>query len=872
VSPPQPPAAALPETLRTPPAPGPRGPYSAAGEAAPRRRRWPRRLARLAGLVAGLAFAAFLAGVWVDAHGVAFYDAGRGAVATLDRLADALAAGDLTGVERAYAAGFAGRELGLDRRTLLSDRDGIEIQRLGALAPAAVDRDRAVAAWGAYLAGFASLDEVRLHLDRVEEWSADGPLTASVRFELMGTPRGAAAVSSAGDAPTAPPRSVVDRAVLRVRFERTVPDAAADAPTAASPDAAPVFAVAAVDLLQGERQSAAQPHFTDVAPAAGVDLMNRYYPAFLSTPMRFAMLRFGPAGITAADYDGDGLYDLLIPDGVDSRLYRNVGDAAAPRFEDVTEAAGLAGLSGVSVALFADYDDDGDRDLFVSRTFEPNQLFENRGDGTFEDVTADSGLGADCCTTVASWADYDLDGDLDLYVGRYLDPRRAIPPTFYARNGEPNRLYRNDGHRNDGRSAAGRTRFTDVTDQAGVGETGLCLGSAFGDYDDDGDPDLYVANDFGRKTLYRNQGDGTFRDVTVETGTLAYGAGMSSSFGDYDNDGRLDLYVAHIRSDHAWFAEAPTVWRYMFNAFRQGVGWRDLPLYFEIMRQSGSGFVDVFQQMASGNTLLRNRGDGTFEDVTEAASANPPGWFWGSGFYDLDNDGWQDLYSANGWVYDEPDTELELDFFASVVSEQRRYKTGELFDPAHFGGRSWHGWERNRHLRNRGDGTFEEIGHAAGSDLLRNSRGVAAADFWNRGVLDLAVAASTGRAALLRNELAGRHHFLAVELQGAGRALPDGTNRDAVGARVTLTAGGMTQIREVTLGDGYGSQNALRLHFGLGEAARVDELVVRWPRSRRQERFRNLAADRILRLREGSGELVELGEVAPTAATAAAGG
>src|SRR4029453_8510735 len=169
----------------------------------------------------------------------------------------------------------------------------------------------------------------------------------------------------------------------------------------------------------------------------------------------------------------DGLYDLFIPDGVASRLYRNGGDGT---FEDVTQAVGLSGLDGVGVGVFADYDNDGHKDLFVSRTFRPNQLFQNNGDGTFVDVPSAFGLGADCCTTVASWGDYDNDGFLDLYVGRYLDPRTKIPTTFYARNGEGNKLYHNN---RDG-------TFTDVTATARVGDTGLCLGSVWGDYDNDG--------------------------------------------------------------------------------------------------------------------------------------------------------------------------------------------------------------------------------------------------------------------------------------------------------------------------------------------------------------------------------------------------
>jgi len=390
-----------------------------------------------------------------------------------------------------------------------------------------------------------------------------------------------------------------------------------------------------------------------------------------------------------------------------------------------------------------------------------------------------------------------------------------------------------------------------VTEKAGVGDPGLCLGTVFGDYDDDGYPDLYVVNDFGRKTLYHNNRNGTFSDVTVKAGALAYGAGMSASFADYDNDGKLDIYCTNIRSEHAWFASAPTVNRYMINSWRQGVWNTDMPLYWQVFRQSGFGFVGVFQQMASGNTLLRNNGDGTFEDTTWKAGANPVGWFWGASFGDFDNDGWQDIYAADGWVYNDPGTEIELEFLNNVVSEQKRYKTGIFFDPQYFGRRSWHGYERNRHLRNNGDGTFTEIGRAAGDDLLTNSRGVAVADFWNRGTLDIAVAASTDRHALLRNEVGTRHNWLQVELVGVK------SNRDAVGARITAIVKGKLQMREVVLGDGYGSQNSLRQHFGLGDATSVDQLTVRWPRSGVVQKFHNVAADRIVEITEGNDQLVE---------------
>jgi enediyne biosynthesis protein E4 len=780
-----------------------------------RPRRWRRAVVYLFAVVA----AALAAAAWVDHRGRAFFDSGRDIVSgALDPFAAALAADDAAAMDRLYAADFSGERLGLLTRTLAGEKDGAK--RLVQISDRArLDRAGAIAEWCAYRDSFASVLEAGLHIDQLEQWGGS-TLAATVRFEVIGTPKGA-------------PQAGIDRARFRMTFER----------------GADGVRIRAVTLLDGDRLISDAPQFVDVAHEAGVDFRNQYYPAFLNGKMAFGMIRYGPGGISAVDVDNDGFYDLFVPDGVASRLFHNNGDGT---FADVTAASGLAGLDGVSVGVFADYDNDGFKDLFVSRTFKHNQLFHNNRDGTFTDVTEHSKIGDDCCTTVASWGDYDNDGLLDLYVGRYLDPRTKIPTTFYARNGEPNQLYHNNG---DG-------TFTNVTEKAGVGDLGLCLGTVWGDYDDDGFLDLYVVNDFGRKTLYHNNRNGTFSDVTVRSGTLDYGAGMSAAFGDYDNDGRLDLYVANIRSESRWFAEPPTVWRYMTNSWKQGVWTSDMPLYFQIFRQSGFGFVDVFRQMASGNTLMRNRGDGTFEDTTWKASANPPGWFWGSSFADFDNDGWLDIYAADGWVYNDPHTEIEMDFLNNVVSKQAEYKTGRFFDPQYFGTRSWHGWERNRHLRNNGDGSFTEIGRAAGTDLLLNSRGTAVADFWNRGALDIAVAASDDRHALLKNNVGTHHHWLGVELVGTT------TNRDAVGARVYATVGGMRQMREVALGDGYGSQNTLRQYFGLADKTSIDELVVRWPKSGATQTFTHVAADRIVRITEGQPEASALTEphYAPAAA------
>jgi hypothetical protein len=748
---------------------------------------------------------------YLENQGFTFFNQGREIVDTLDALAKAVQARDASGIERFYSPSFKGQRLGLNKLSPGQDKDGVKLLKFVSDGETP-DRAAAISEWKTYLDSFESITEVGIHVHSLLEWGSGSTRKASIRFELIGKPKGSA-------------QDGIDRAYFLMTFD-------------SSAEGLKIRESSLIADMEADRIISEKPQFVDVAHEAGVDFKNQYYPRFITDNLKFKMIKYGPGGITAVDYDNDGYYDLFIPDGVESKLFRNAGNGT---FVDTTAQAGLAGLDGVSVAVFADYDNDGFKDVFVSRTFRHNQLFHNNGNGTFTDVTDKSRLDEDCCTTVASWGDYDNDGLLDLYVGRYMDPRKGIPTTFYARNGEPNSLYHNDGN----------GQFTNVTKTAKVGELGLCLGTVWGDYDNDGYLDLYVVNDFGRKTLYHNERNGTFADVTVKAGTLAYGAGMSAAFGDYDNDGLLDIYVANIRSEHAWYAEWPTVARYMINSWKQGVWTTDMPLYFEVFKQSGFGFVGVFQQMAAGNNLLHNKGNGTFEDITVKANANPLGWFWGSNFADFDNDGWQDLYSVNGWVYNNPGTEIELDFLNSVVSKQDMYKTGILFDPAHFGTTSWHGWERNRHLRSNGDGTFYEIGRAAGTDLLLNSRGVAVADFWNRGKLDIAVSSNGDKHALLKNDIDMKRNWLAVELTGTK------SNRDAVGARVYVKIGGKQQMREVVLGDGYGSQSTLRQYFGLGDAQAADEVIVKWPRSGVEQKFKNVAGNRIVAVTEGKDEILE---------------
>jgi hypothetical protein len=335
---------------------------------------------------------------------------------------------------------------------------------------------------------------------------------------------------------------------------------------------------------------------------------------------------YGHHGVSAGDANGDGLDDLYIsqPGGLPNRLYLNQGDGS---FFDGTRAAGLDVLDDTSMSLFADLDNDGDQDLILIGA-EP-LLFRNDGKGRY-DLVAGSGLAPPAergaMFTGAALADYDLDGDLDLYVCSYdfwqAGSEYDAPTPYYdATNGPANLLFRNRG---DG-------TFEEATDAAGLNENNdrFSFAAAWADYDDDGDPDLYVANDFGRNNLYRNHGDGTFSDVAAEAGVEDLGAGMSVAWGDYNEDGRLDLYVSNMWSS----AGQRLTFHPQFESVAQS----------EEIRQK-------FRRQAKGNSLFRNNGDGTFSDLSEQARVTMGRWAWGSDFVDLDSDGRLDLLVQNGYI------------------------------------------------------------------------------------------------------------------------------------------------------------------------------------------------------------------------------
>ena len=333
---------------------------------------------------------------------------------------------------------------------------------------------------------------------------------------------------------------------------------------------------------------------------------------------------YGHQGIAVGDVDGDGLEDIYVlqPSGLPNRLLHNDGNG---RFSDRTHEAGLDLLDDSCAALFADLDNDGDQDLIVITPSAP-LVFRNNGKGVFT-REAHSGftIPSGASLTSAALADYDGDGLLDIYICSYdfwAPGKRYNSPTPYydATNGPPNYLFRNRGN----------LVFEDATKSAGLDSNNnrYSFAAAWGDYDNDGWPDLAVANDFGRKNLYRNQGDGTFRDVTAETGAEDLGAGMSAAWGDYNNDGRLDLYFGNMWS----------------SAGQRLTHNRQFAAETPDERVRG-----LFQRQARGNTLLAGRG-GRFEDVTLDAGVEMGRWSWATGFADLDNDGWDDIFVQNGYI------------------------------------------------------------------------------------------------------------------------------------------------------------------------------------------------------------------------------
>jgi hypothetical protein len=530
--------------------------------------------------------------------------------------------------------------------------------------------------------------------------------------------------------------------------------------------------------------------FEDIAKRAGIHFVTENSP----TPEKHQPETM-PAGIALFDYDGDGLLDIYLVNGAEmpslektgpkylNRLYHNNGNGT---FTDVTERAGVAGAGyGMGVAV-GDYDNDGWPDLFLANV-NGNQLFHNNGNGTFTDVTAKAGLsgathnGRKMWSISAGWFDYNRDGLLDLFVVNYVDWDPRYEPACVGLNGRgychpgsfaplPDTLYRNNG---DG-------TFTDVSAETGISALlGKGMGIAFADYDGDGWPDVFVANDNSPNLLLHNLGGKRFEEVGLQAG-VAYNeegnvlAGMGVDFRDLNNDGLPDIWHTAIENE-------------------------TFPLY---VNQGNGNFLNAGRESRLANLTLPMSG-------------------WSNGIVDLDNDGWKDLVVARGNVMDN----------IEEVSRHFRYA------------------EPNSVFRNLGNGQFGDVSATAGADFTRPApnRGLAYGDLDNDGRVDLVVTSLGGPVRVLRNVTETRNHWILLKLVGTK------SNRMGIGAQIRITTDdGRRLYNEVTTSTGYSASSDPRVHFGLGSSRVIREIEIRWPSGTRQL-LHDVATDRLMEVTEPGG-------------------
>ena len=540
-------------------------------------------------------------------------------------------------------------------------------------------------------------------------------------------------------------------------------------------------------VLVFSRAWAQSPHFRDVSSEVGLTVPH------VSTPDKQYIIESMSGGIGLIDCDNDGRLDIIVVNGSTIEHFRRGGDPlitlyhqdAEFKFTDLTPSAGLTRKGwGMGIAV-GDYDNDGLPDIYVTG-YGGNALYQNLGKCKFQDVTERSGVAASGFSTGSAWGDYDRDGHVDLFVSRYVHFDISKLPSFgsdektcrfkgirvqcgpWGMQGESDLLFHNRGD----------DTFEEVSKKAGVDDPSRYygLGVEWGEFDDDGWPDLYVANDSGPNYLYRNHHDGTFEDLSMLAGIAVSGDGlqqgsMGVDWGDYMRDGRMGMFVTN-------FTEQP-------------------------------------------DTLYRNLGKGEFTDVTSAAKLAQPTFLnvgWGTGMVDFSNTGWLDIFIANGHVYPQMD---------GIAGAARYAEPMQLF-------------------RNRGDATFEDISNVFAEIPNASRRGAAFGDLNNDGNMDIVVLNMDGPPQLLLNQGGEHNRSILFKLIGTK------SNKMAIGAKLTVSAGKIVQTAEVHAGGSYLSSNDPRLHFGLASESHINEVTIRWPSGEKQI-LRDLSAGFMYTIVESKG-------------------